>query len=61
MQLAPAPALDGPEEQFMDVVHLPLVDAIAMIATGEITASNTVIGLLLAERRLRERGLLTTP
>lgn len=51
-------ALEGPEEQYMDVVHLPLDEAIAMIATGEITASNTVIGLLLAERRLRERGLL---
>ncbi len=51
-------ALDGPEEQFMDVVHLALDEAIAMIGTGEITASNTVIGLLLAERRLIERGLL---
>jgi 8-oxo-dGTP pyrophosphatase MutT (NUDIX family) len=52
--------LDGPEEQFMDVVHLPLGEAISMIRAGEITASNTVIGLLLAERRLIERGLIGT-
>ena len=49
----------GPEESYMDVVHLPLGEAIEMISTGEITASNTVIGLLLAERRLRQRGLIS--
>ncbi len=51
-------ALEGPEEQYMDVVHLPLAEAVAMIATGGITASNTVIGLLLTERRLIERGVI---
>lgn len=48
----------GPEESYMDVVEVGLDEAIAMIRSGEITASNTVVGVLLAERRLRERGLI---
>ncbi len=45
----------GPEEEHMTVLHLPLADAVALIASGAITASNTIIGLLLAERRLSGR------
>lgn len=43
----------GPEEEFMEVVHLPLDDALAMIDSGRIRDSKTVSGLLLTERRLR--------
>ncbi len=43
----------GPEEDFMDVLLLPLDDAMAMVLDGRITDSKTVVGLLLTERRLR--------
>lgn len=43
----------GPEEDFMDVLHLPLADAIDMILDGRIADAKTVAGLLLTERRLR--------
>lgn len=43
----------GPEEAFMEVLHLPLVDALAMIDRGEIRDAKTVTALLLADRRLR--------
>lgn len=38
---------DGIEEEFMEVVRLPLADAVAMIASGEITDAKTVIGLTM--------------
>lgn len=47
--------LHGPEEEYMTVVHLPLAEAVAMIDRGEITDAKTVVGLLLAERRLTTR------
>ena len=43
----------GPEEAYMEILHLPLDDALAMIDSGEICDAKTVSGLLLAERRLR--------
>lgn len=43
----------GPEEDFMELVHLPLADAIAMIEDGRIRDSKTISGLLLTDRRLR--------
>ncbi len=43
----------GPEEEHMDVLHLPLVEALAMIDRGEIRDAKTVTALLLADRRLR--------
>lgn len=43
----------GPEEEHMEVLHLPLTDALAMIDSGEIRDSKTVSGLLLTDRRLR--------
>lgn len=43
----------GPEEEAMEIVHLPLDDALAMIDRGEIQDAKTVIGLLAADRRLR--------
>jgi 8-oxo-dGDP phosphatase len=42
----------GPEEQFMELVHLPLRDAVDLVITGEIIDAKTVVGLLLTERRL---------
>ncbi len=43
----------GPEEEHMTLVHLPLDEAITSIERGELTDAKTVVGLLLAERRLR--------
>lgn len=43
----------GPEEEYMEVLHLPLDDALAMIDSGEIRDAKTVSGLLLTDRRLR--------
>lgn len=47
----------GPEEQHMEVLHVPLAEALAMIDVGEITDAKTVCGLLAADRRIRiEQG-----
>lgn len=42
---------DSPEEQAMETVRVPLLDAEQMIADGEITDAKTVIGILAALRR----------
>jgi ADP-ribose pyrophosphatase len=41
----------GIEEQYLEVVRVPLADTPAMIAAGEITDAKTVIGLSLAVSR----------
>ncbi|MEO8264447.1 MAG: NUDIX hydrolase [Ilumatobacteraceae bacterium] len=46
--------VQGPEESHMDVVRLPLAEAVDMVVRGEIHDAKTVIGLLLVDRRLRE-------
>lgn len=43
----------GPEEQEMELLHIPLVDALAMIDRGEISDAKTVTGLLMTDRQLR--------
>lgn len=43
----------GPEEQAMELLHVPLDDALAMIDRGEINDAKTVAGLLATDRRLR--------
>ena len=43
----------GPEEEAMRLVHVPLDDALAMIDRGEINDAKTVAGLLATDRRLR--------
>ncbi len=43
----------GPEEQVMELLHIPLDDALAMIDRGEIQDAKTVTGLLATDRRLR--------
>ncbi|MCP4437192.1 MAG: NUDIX hydrolase [Actinomycetia bacterium] len=45
----------GPEEQHMDEVRMPLADTPAAMQAGEITDAKTVIGLLMARERLSAR------
>jgi ADP-ribose pyrophosphatase len=42
----------GPEEEAMEIFTLSLADAVRAVERGEIVDAKTVIGLLLAERRL---------
>lgn len=42
----------GPEEESMELLHVPLDDALTMIDRGEITDAKSVCGLLTAHRRL---------
>jgi ADP-ribose pyrophosphatase len=46
----------GPEEQEMELMHVPLDDALAMIDRGQIADAKTVVGLLLTDRHLRRTG-----
>jgi 8-oxo-dGTP pyrophosphatase MutT (NUDIX family) len=45
--------LHGPEEEHSRVLHLPLADAVAMVADGRIADAKSVAGLLLTDLRLR--------
>jgi nudix-type nucleoside diphosphatase (YffH/AdpP family) len=45
--------LHGPEEENLEVLHLPLETALAMIDDGEIRDAKTIIGLLMVARRLQ--------
>ena len=49
--------MHGPEETHMEVLRLPLAEAVEMVARGEINDAKTVIGLLLVDRRLHEVSL----
>jgi 8-oxo-dGTP pyrophosphatase MutT (NUDIX family) len=53
--------LHGPEEANMEVLRLPLAEAVDMVVRGEIHDAKTVIGLLLIDRRLRDGSLLPAP
>jgi 8-oxo-dGTP pyrophosphatase MutT (NUDIX family) len=46
----------GPEEVHAEVLDLPLPVALRWVDDGRIVDSKTVVGLLLADRRLRESG-----
>jgi 8-oxo-dGTP pyrophosphatase MutT (NUDIX family) len=46
--------VQGPEESNMEVLQLPLAEAVEMVLRGEINDAKTVIGLLLVDRRLRD-------
>jgi ADP-ribose pyrophosphatase len=48
----------GPEEADMEVLRLPLDEAVAMVVDGRICDAKTVIGLLLADRRRRDEPRL---
>jgi 8-oxo-dGTP pyrophosphatase MutT (NUDIX family) len=50
--------LHGPEETHMEVLRLPLAEAVDMVVRGEINDSKTVIGLLLVDRRVREGSIV---
>jgi ADP-ribose pyrophosphatase len=43
----------GPEEEHMELLHVPLAEAIAMVERGEIADAKTVVALLMTDRRLR--------
>ena len=43
----------GPEEEAMELLHLPLDDALDLIDRGDINDAKTVAGLLATDRRLR--------
>jgi len=47
-----AQELHGPEEEHIEIVHLPLETALDMIERGEIHDAKTIIGLLMVARRL---------
>jgi ADP-ribose pyrophosphatase len=58
-ELTPVPRdLHGPEEAHMEVLRVPLAEAVDMVVRGEIHDAKTVIGLLLVDRRLREGTLV---
>ena len=40
------------EDEVLDVVRLPLADALEMITSGEIQDAKTIIGLILAAPRV---------
>jgi 8-oxo-dGTP pyrophosphatase MutT (NUDIX family) len=46
----------GPEEAEMELLHLPLDDALLMIDRGEICDAKTVAGLLATDRRMRHEA-----
>jgi len=46
----------GPEEQEMEMLHVPLDEALEMIDRGEIADAKTVAGLLATDRRLRRQA-----
>ena len=52
--------MHGPEETHMEVLRLPLAEAVEMVARGDINDAKTVIGLLLVDRRLHD-GSLAAP
>jgi ADP-ribose pyrophosphatase len=43
----------GPEEEHAEIIRLPLAEAVQWVETGRIVDAKSVVGLLLAERRLR--------
>lgn len=46
-----APDRQGPEEDDLEVIRLPLTDAVAMVRAGEIADGKTALGLLLVATR----------
>ena len=43
----------GPEEEHAEILEVPLAEAIEWVVGGRIVDAKSVVGLLLAERRLR--------
>ena len=42
----------GPEEEHMELLHVPLADAVAMVERGEIADAKSVVAVLFTDRRL---------
>ncbi len=60
--LTPVPReAHGPEEAHMEVLRIPLAEAVEMVTNGEIHDAKTVIGLLLVDRRWREGNVELGP
>ncbi|MPZ72503.1 MAG: NUDIX domain-containing protein [Nitriliruptorales bacterium] len=51
---------DG-EEADIEILRLPLADAVARVVSGSINDAKTVIGLLLADRQMANDGGAATP
>lgn len=47
---------DPDEDEFLNIIKMPLSELNALIARGEICDSKTIAGALLAERHLKENG-----
>jgi len=45
----------GPEEEFAEIIEIPLTEAIEWVDSGKIADAKSVVGVLLAERHLRAR------
>ena len=45
----------GPEEEFMETIHIPLKDALSMVERGEVNDAKTVVLLLLADRMMTDQ------
>lgn len=60
--LAPVPReTHGPEETHMEVLRIPLAEAVDMVMSGEIHDAKSVIGLLLVDRRWHEGSVRLGP
>ena len=46
----------GPEEEFAEILEIPLSEAVEWVEAGKIVDAKSVVGLLLADRRLRARS-----
>jgi len=55
---AVADSRQGPEEEAMRVLHLPLSEAVDLVRDGTIVDAKSVVGLLLAAERLRHGDLI---
>ena len=51
----------GPEEEHAEIIRLPLAEAIEWVEAGRIVDAKSVVGLLLAERRLRMMNHVELP
>ena len=47
----------GPEEEAMDVLHVPLQEALEMVRSGRIADGKSVVGIMLASDRLSRGDL----
>lgn len=42
------------DDEFLDILHVPVAQALEWLAQGRITDAKTVVGLLMLDKRLRE-------